>query len=522
MAEASRNFLNRNSSALILAIFGLFGAILIWMSTPWGIGVGYDSIFYLSAADNLLSGLGLGRVDGYGNFIPLTHFPPLYPLSLAGLSFLAGIESDLAARILAALVYGILVWLIGWLIYLYTNSRMAGVLGAGLGLISPFMLDLSYLAMSEQIYLVLLLLLIHTLNRFVFNQKFWYLVVAGALAAMAYLTRYVGLSVIILGVIALLVFGRRPLRKKVKDTISFAVISLFPMLIFYFRNWLLTGSLTNRVILYHPPTASQLKLGISTIAGWLLPPRFGANTRAILLVLLVITMVILIIVGYLQKKDHVGLPPVQPASQQFIVLIVMYMAIYLLMLGVSLTFFDASTRLNDRILSPIYILGILLVFIVLWNSSYLQEKSWLRIGIVLGCIGFIVLNLLQGWGVANRMRLEGRGFSSKQWRSSATIEKVSDLPADTLIFSNEAFAIYYLAGRTANWLPENYDPVKGQKANDYDQQIDAMQAEILSRNGALVIFDSISKNNVYAPLEQMTSRLKLLVDLDDGSIFVKP
>lgn len=45
------------------------------MNMPWGIGVGYDSVFYLSAADNLLNGLGLSRLDGYYNVIPLTHYP---------------------------------------------------------------------------------------------------------------------------------------------------------------------------------------------------------------------------------------------------------------------------------------------------------------------------------------------------------------------------------------------------------------------------------------------------------------
>ena len=47
----------------ILAVAGLaiFGIAWFWINTPWGIGVNYDSYFYLSAADNFLAGNGFGR-----------------------------------------------------------------------------------------------------------------------------------------------------------------------------------------------------------------------------------------------------------------------------------------------------------------------------------------------------------------------------------------------------------------------------------------------------------------------------
>jgi len=65
---------------------GLLAGMIIWVATPWGLGIEYDSVFYWSAAENLLGGRGLGRLNGAGQFIPLTQFPPLYPLFMAAVA----------------------------------------------------------------------------------------------------------------------------------------------------------------------------------------------------------------------------------------------------------------------------------------------------------------------------------------------------------------------------------------------------------------------------------------------------
>ena len=522
MIDSIKTFSRQHSITILLALFGLTGAALIWINTPWGIGVGYDSIFYLSAADNLLAGLGLSRLDGYGNVIPLTHFPPLYSLSVGGLSFLTGLGTDLVARIFAAILFGALVGLIGWLIFQYTRSLLACVLGATLALVSPVLLDLSFLAMSELLFLVLLLLMIHILNRYLINEKILYLVIAAGLAALLYLTRYVGISAVALGGIGLLIFGQRSMVKRIKDVILFAVISLLPMLVYYVRNWFLTGSMTNRVILFHPPTEAQIRQGISTMSAWLIPTRINIYIRSIVMIIFGIAILVLIVLNFQQIRGKTDTQPEDTETMQFVALLLIYAVIYIIMVGLSLTFFDASTRLNDRILSPLYVIGIVVVLVVIWNSSLLQQNSWGKVGITIICVAFIALNFLRGMDVTNNMRIEGKGFSGRQWRSSETIANLTQLPAEKLIFTNEAFAIYYLVDRPANWIPENYDPVKGQQAEDYEQRINAMQEEIIDRDGALVIFNSISKTNVYAPIEQLTSRLALLAMGDDGSIYVKP
>ncbi len=508
--------------AILISIFFIAGFAVIWFNSPWGIGVGYDSIFYLSAADNLFSGFGLSRMDGFGNSIPLTHFPPLYPLLISLLSFISGFATDLSARILAAVLFGLLVGLNGWLVYRYTRSILASVLGAGLILVSPVMLDVSFMAMSELLYLVLMLSFLHLLNQYLLNGRWIELFGSAVFAASAYLTRYVGITAVAAGGLALVIFRPRRVGKIVKDVLLFGTVSLVPMLIFYIRNWSLTGSMTNRIIGFHPPTQNQIRQGLGTISTWLLPDRINSYLRMVVLAIFLIAIAALILWNYFNGKSKPSEQNEDSGALQFTALLAMYAVIYILMVIASLTFFDASTRLNDRILSPLYVLGILIGLITVWNSTILESSKLFRAGVLVLMVVFLGLNLLRGVDTANTMRMEGRGFSGREWRSSETIAEMGNLSPGTVIFSNEAFAIHYLTGISANWIPENFDPVKGMMDEKYDQRIDAMRGQILQQDGALVIFDSINDHNVYAPIEQLAAGLSLWKETADGMIFLHP
>lgn len=517
-----KDFLSKYILVIGLIFFGLAGFALIWLSTPWGIGVGYDSIFYLSAADNLLSGQGLSRLDGYGNVIPLTHFPPLYSLLLAGLSFITGFSTDLAARILAAIFFGLLVAISGWLLYRYTHKLSAAFLGAFMVLVSPVLLDISFMAMSELPFLIFQLLFIHFLNLYLLKGKLKDMVISAVLAAMMYLTRYVGLVAIALAGFSLLFLQARSWMGKVKDVILFLVISLVPILIFYARNWSLTGSFSNRIISFHPPTVNQIKQGVNTISIWLLPAGINSSERMVILGIFLIAFVIIILAYLLRGGNNEANQEQKIEGKKFVTLMLAYAIIYLFLVTISLTLFDASTKLNDRILSPVLLSALLAGLIAAFNIEWFEANRVFRYSIIILCLVFISINILRGFDIANSMRIGGRGFSGREWRTSETIEGVSQLPADTLMFSNEAFAIYYLTGNSANWIPENYDPVKDQEDENYSQHINFMRDEIISQNGVLVIFNSIAKHNIYAPIEELTNGLSLLAKYPDGALYASP
>lgn len=509
-------------TALIGFLLGVSGAVILWMNTPWGIGVGYDSVFYLSAADNFLNGLGLSRLDGFGNVIPLTHYPPIYPLTLAVLVVLSGHELVFVARVLSAILFGVNVFLTAWVITRYTQTPWVGLLGGVLALSSPILIDVHLMAMSEALYLPILLSGLFILDRYLMDEPLWLLFVSGGVGALAYLIRYVGISFLVTGVFSIILFGQRTPRRKVGDIIMFGFLATFPTLAWYFRNWRLTGGFTNRVIAFHPPALGDIRQGLVTLSLWLLPRGVPAILRLILLIALIFGLGTVVVNWCRRWRDGQFEFPLSQSGLQFTAILAIYICVYTLVLAVSLTFFDASTRLNDRILSPVYMLGIVLVVVTLWKPLSDSRSQWKIVGFILLSLGLIIVNSLRSDEVLWKMRQNGRGFTGRQWQHSETIREVEKLPPDTIIYSNEAFPIYFLTGRPSNWIPEKIDVVKQQSVQNYDQQLENMRQTIIRFDGFLVIFDSIERTNAYAPIEELVDGLVLQKKLDDGAVYGSP
>jgi hypothetical protein len=426
------------------------------------------------------------------------------------------------ARLLAALAFGCNIFGAAWVVHRYTKSVWVSLFGGIFLLFSPILLDVHWMAMSEPAYLVLQLATLAALARYLAEQKKWALVAAAVLAGLAYLTRYVGIALIGAGGVALLFLGQRSFRQKLKDALLFGLISVLPILLWYLRNWLLTGSMTNRAAFFHLPTFAQIQRGLITLSLWYFPATVPGSVR-ILLFALGMGALLIVFVGWFRRSNPFSAQAFTADRPfQFVFLLTLYVACYLAFLFASLTFFDASTRLNIRILSPCYSLAVVWALIVLWYGLLGRQRAWLRIGIFVLALGLISLNLGRALVNAADMRINGSGFTGKSWQTSETITSLAELPPGTVIFSNRAFPIYFITGRPSNSIPERVDVVKGQSNQDYDLQIAAMRETILERDGALVIFDSTNETGVYPPLDQLIQGLTLWRDTADGAVYRSP
>ena len=92
------------------------GATALLFSTRWGIGLSPDSVVYIASARNLLSGYGLSVSFTTGEFLPLTHYPPLFSAGLAGLG-LVGIDPLDGARWFNAMIFRAKIPLLGLVVY---------------------------------------------------------------------------------------------------------------------------------------------------------------------------------------------------------------------------------------------------------------------------------------------------------------------------------------------------------------------------------------------------------------------
>jgi 4-amino-4-deoxy-L-arabinose transferase-like glycosyltransferase len=503
-----------------ILILGIF--LHRFSSWNWGIGVSHDSIFYISAAENFLEGNGISRIGG-GNVVkPLTHFPPLYPLSLSFLGYFIGVRE--AADWSAAILFGINAVLIVLIIFQGSKSLSASLFGGLLVLISPLLIDIHFEAMSEPLYLASTLTSLILLVCYLSHRKNWQLILAALAASLAYLTRYVGISVLLTGVLSLLFVYRESYRTKFKKIALFGTISFIPNLLWYVRNYLLTGSLTNRVLTFHPVTKDKLNEGLLSLSEWI----FSESTPIGLGLGSVSFIFFIVIIGFFLKfNDEKRLRSNKDVIQEnpLPVLIVLHILVYIGLLFSSLTFFDISTGLNNRILLPLYIMFLILGVIgIQWIVE--RSKGTMRKALYLaGALLFVVLFIVyanRSWELIGAMRQEGSGFNSASWRNSETIAILNRMDPGAIVYSNEAFPVYYLTGIGAYGIPEKFDPVKSEVRDDFQRNMEVMRERLRSPNSALVVFHQGYLRVGMPTFNEIVDGFVLAHESRDGVIFVDP
>lgn len=142
-AATASNGIARRETAAAWAI-GLCGVALSLLVSRGQMAGGPDAVTYLSTAESLRAGEGLGNWLEH----PMVTFPPAWPAAIA-LLMLLGLSADVAATVLVAIALLVTPRLVLALMRAATDSptaRLLGVVAVGL---SPVLVPWSYLALSE-------------------------------------------------------------------------------------------------------------------------------------------------------------------------------------------------------------------------------------------------------------------------------------------------------------------------------------------------------------------------------------
>lgn len=511
----------KNRLILLLMIVGVAGVMLILINTPSGIGVGYDSVFYLSSADNLLAGRGLSWPLGGDELKPLTHYPPLYPLTLAGLG-LIGFDLVQGARLLAAVLFGTNIVILGWLVYRHSESWQAAVAASALAVFSPILIDIHFMAMTEPLFLLFLLAALAFLAEYMRGTRNCYLIMAGITAGLASITRYTGLSIVVTGFLIIILMGQIGWRRRFVKASLFVGLSLTPLMIWYLRNYLLSGSVANRSLLYHPLTYSNLQSGAYTASIWLLPSSVPFRIRVVVFLIVLFTVTgLLFWRGKKILRARTRHKATGVHNLWLVGLLIVFILMYGLLLFFSLTLVDASTRLNERILSPAYTVAYLVIFII-FGLGWFKLSRWRFVPHAIAGLWVILLASYsyRSIDILRTMRTEGRGFTGRGWQTSETIAAVNELEPGGILYSTEALPLYFLTDRPAYWVPEKINPLESRTVEDYEEQIDTMRQRLKYPHSALVIFTHSFKRTELPPKEEITSGLSLSVETNDGAIYI--
>ena len=257
----SLKYFFHNMCWLYLLSLLIVAGVSMWMlkeATPYGLGLRNDSVQYIFGARNLLAGNGYMRTSGGGELKPITTVPPAFSTAVTGLS-LTGLEPMRSARLLIILLLGLDTLLLGYLIFRLTSSAGFAIAGAALFGLSSVILDNFAWLMSEPLFICMWLTSFILWDTFAKNRRRLCLVALGVACGVAYLTRYIGITLVVTFGLMLLFF--EPGWKAKLLSLTCFLFAFLPFAGGWaVRNSLLIGNPINRTFFSHVVTMEKITL----------------------------------------------------------------------------------------------------------------------------------------------------------------------------------------------------------------------------------------------------------------------
>ncbi len=445
----------------LLALPPVAGLAAVVVATGKGLYVSPDAVFYVGTARNWLDGRGFTPPPGLP---PLEHFPPLFTVLLAG----SGLDPLSAARVVNSLAFAAIVLLVGLVVRASTGSVAAALAASVLTVAAHDLLTYSASALSEPVFLLLALGALVMLAAHLERPRPALLICASILAGAAFLTRYVGVALVVAGVAGLV------RRRRLLDGLVFAAVGVVPV-----AAWLAWAGSGDRPLVFHPFGWDYLGQAVRPLSRWLVPWP-GPPVGSVLAVMLVTAGVIL-------ARRHPGSADTQAALPW---LLVAFAVTYLVVLVANRTFTDATGRLDARFLLPLHVVTILLVVPALWRRALPRPA--------LALAGLVVLAQVAGavsWtaGGVTDDSIGRRGYTAAAWEHSSIVTYLAS--TDEPVYTNGFDAVFLHTGRSTVPIPAEKDYLTGRANPRYAEELAVLRAG----GGLVAYFDALTFRRSFLP-----------------------
>jgi len=476
----------------------------------WQIGMSHDSVFYLSGAESLLSR------EGY----PYTHFPPLYPATLALIAFITNKDIISSATILSILLYGINTFLIGFLILNLKNSLLGSLSISIVFALLPGIVRIFFEAMSEPLFFSFLLISFIFLVEYRKTGSQKWAILAGFTAGLCALTRYIAIFLIASIAFFVLIINKDSIKKRISNGFIAGISGVIPLSAWWVSNQASKGTMTNRFFVYHPKNLEFFKLGLrefSSLIGAQYITKWTLRLPGIIFIICIYLIAALIIFYIARNIIRKNLNSV---NLDFVFICLISSFFYVLTLLVSVTFFDDSTTLTARILSPVLIQIFLCIWVLFWPTNQNQEMiRFDRILLPIIVALLIFINLPGYLTVTKTFKNEGFLFTGKAWSTSKTLSWINSLPDSTIIFSNENIPLSFFTRYRTYSLPERKNVSSGVPNKTFEENNEEMINKIRTGKAILIIFTKNSYSELYESKELLTKSLVKCNTFEDSEVY---
>ena len=315
--------------------------------SPYNLGITPDSINYIELARNFSLGNGL-TIEG--KFI--NHWPPFYPILLGATSKILNIDILICGQYLNFIFLLFFGFIYIKILREFNFHRvLVNILPVLLLLSLPLTVSLFF--WSELAFLTILMGSFLFIIKWLKNRKTINLIFAGVLSGMMLMTRYAGVG-FIGGFVISLFFISNSKTYKIRCLLSYITPIVLIFVLWYLYAKSFASSSVDRELIFHPVSLGKIIRSILVMLHWFVKDIFS----------LVTFMVMILISSYYLKKNYnyflVYINKFLPFARVLIIVIISY---YLFLL-VSISFFDYYTKLDTRVLSPVFPMTLILIGIV--------------------------------------------------------------------------------------------------------------------------------------------------------------
>lgn len=423
--------------------------------TQSGSGISPDSTGYISAGENVYYGNGF--YVGYSDretLHPYTAQSPLYPLSIAAFMHL-GFNAEQAARLVPILCFAFLMFPLFYLGKVL-DGVFTGYIACLMCLVFTSLLWVTSYAWTEMPYIFFSVLTIFFLVNFakINEAKSKILCVSGFFAALAILTKYIGVTLLLVGLIVILLKSKSQLKKMVYQILLFGSISFLPIIPWVYRNITLASRLSgssrgeSTVGLLTNVNMTVLSILYDFLGG---PPHVYFNYVGLAIIAALFILLIVFAKIYPAKRKLL----LEYFRKNYIYIVSLYIFVYLITLIImrSMWHFD---EIGTRLTCPVYPF-LILVVISFILYVHRQKKDLLRPNllsvITILCVLFFVIQTSFSMGFYQYAK-DGQGYNSPFWRNNQGISWVeSNVPDNATVYSDSAGAIQFRLKRPSRYLP---------------------------------------------------------------------
>lgn len=520
----------------LIVLAALTGMLLVAWSTLLGPGVGGDATIYLTSAQNLARGIGLGLVEPDGSFRLLPYSAPLFPLMLTPFAAV-GVDLTPVARWLNIALFGGMIFLAGWVSLKTTGSRWMSSLPAWLIACSPVLLPVYSWAMAEPVTLVFgfggLVFLLWHLDADIPHRLGWP-ELCGLVLGLSAAARYSAAAFLAASLLVYLLWGKVTFRKRLFTAFRIGLVGIIPMAVWMVVQLGWTDSVSARTVLTLEEMRERLMLFWpqlnSALVVWALPASFleappypGWINSFLPLVFFASLGVLTFWQCRIKRSAAVG---------KLLLSLWIFTGIYIgLLLLVYLTTYPPIT-IDNRMLSPAHTAVIWIAGLILVQISGHNALRWWKPVIWIILLGFVSWYGIRTIRIVIQNSETGLGYNARVWRQSRVIDGIKELPVNQTLVTNETMAVLYLTGRVASPVAEIYFDEPAYPFTRYgDGPVgrDPAEAEFKSGKTILVVFDTLEAQfaSIYGGkadkrTELFTQGLSEVFSIDHGAILKYP